>query len=138
MSKDDYCAVITFGESFGGYADTVLPVLEALGAQHIREAEGHAYILVIDGGQVIYESDPAAVSTEDRFSFEAGKKSVHVTNLVGASGSEVSVEIGGRDYCIKGNGFRCVVYNKTAGRVEDSAAVYTHTKSHELVHRYYS
>ena len=99
--------------------------------QNLHEWTGHGWLAVIDGGKVVYESDPEKHGTAD-FTDEtegtAGELRYRVTSGVldeetGEVGSGASIKVNRLEYTLPEKGLYCAVFNKETGKLLESCQI---------------
>ena len=99
--------------------------------QNLHEWTGHGWLAVIDGGEVVYESDPDRQGTADfadETEGQAGRLQYRVTSGVrdeetGEIRSGASITVNRLEYTLPEKGLYCAVFNKETGELLEAGQI---------------
>lgn len=102
-------------------------------SRNLHEWKGHGWLGVLDGGRVVYESDPSKHETEDfADSTEGTAGNLHyslssgvLNEETGEVGSGASIRVDRLEYTLPENGIYCVAFNKKTGELLDACRIRT-------------
>lgn len=104
----------------------VATALQSLGLKKNLEGQhGHAYLAVINGGNVIFEqlrADDSPIVYDAAF----GKHTIHAESRVYHNGNLAVININNKDYAVNSRGLNIVIYDKKQRKLIDSVCFDTH------------
>lgn len=130
---DNYLYVfVASGDTTPSMTDTVKASLKALGLANVDSAAGdHAYIAVIDRGNVVYETSDFSL-TSDLYEEKVDGVSVLALSRSAEEGSGSQIIVDLNNYDLQGPGLNIVVFDRETGKKVDASYV----AGDEVLHKY--
>lgn len=99
--------------------------------QNLYEWDGHGWLAVLDGGKVVYESDPSQHETEDFADSTEGAAGVLQYSVssgvlneeTGEVGSGASICVNRLEYTLPEDGLYCIAFNRNTGELLDACRI---------------
>lgn len=107
--------------------------------QNLNEWDFHAYIAVIDGGKVVYESPLSQEDFADEYSGTAGRldyslKSGRMDEETGQIRTYASIIVNGLEYASEERGLHFAVFDKATGKLLDESMINIHSRALDCIH----
>lgn len=130
---ENYLYILTAaGDTTKSMTDTIRQSLSAMGLSNVEKAAGnHAYIAVIDRGEVVYETSDFKLTT-DYYKDRVDGVEVTVLSQSAEDGSAAQVIVDMNNYVLQGSfGLNVVVFDKETGKKVDAS----YMEGDEVLHR---
>ena len=100
--------------------------------QSLHHYGANTYIAVLDGGEVLYESDVRSLAQEEEKKITAGDITIEAMSSV--PGQKSYIRINGEERASDSQGLQMVVLNKKTGQIEDAIVISTDSENHQIAH----